>query len=124
MTDVAQHHVITVEVTATGGRMSKRTLLVVAIALAAGTSTLAPTAAAALSETELPKLVADCNGAAESGKPRAMRACATLEEADRLSLVEQTAVIAYQKYKEERLQTCLRRQASPRGQSRDLECGP
>jgi hypothetical protein len=104
--------------------MSKLTLLVAAIALVNGGGTLAQTVAAALSETELPKLVADCNGAAESGKPRAMRACETLEEADRLSLVEQTAVIAYQKYKEERLQTCLRRQASPRGQSRDLECGP
>jgi hypothetical protein len=104
--------------------MSKLRLLVVTIALAIGARTLAQTAAAALSETELPKLVADCNSGAESGKPRAMRACETLEEADRLSLVEETALIAYQKYKEERLQTCLRRQASPRGQSRDLNCGP
>ena len=88
-----------------------------------GANTLAQSAAS--SETEQQQLVADCNGAATSSKGRAMRACETLEKEGRLSLVEPAAVTAYQRYQEERLAACQRRQASPRGQSRaQSNCEP
>lgn len=103
--------------------MSKLTLLVATIALAYGSNALAQSTAS--SDTELPQLVSACNGAASSSKSRAMRACETLETEGRLSLVEPAAVTAYQRYREERLQACLRRQASPRGQSRaESNCEP
>jgi hypothetical protein len=105
--------------------MSKLTLLVAAMTLVNAASTLAQSAAGASSETELPKVVADCNSAANSSKPRAMRACETLEKEGRLSLVEPAAVTAYRRYQQERLAACQRRQASPRGQSRGpSSCGP
>jgi hypothetical protein len=96
--------------------MSKLTVLVSATALACCATTLAQSAAP--SETELPQLVSDCNGAVDSAKRRAIRACETLEQAGRLSLVEPAAATAYLRYQDERLQACQRRQASPRGQSR------
>jgi hypothetical protein len=103
--------------------MSKLTLLVAMLTLANGANGLAQSAAS--SETELPQLVARCNGAANSSKPRAMRACETLEEEGRLSLVDQNAVMAYQRYKQKRLAACRRREASPRGQSRGpSNCDP
>ncbi len=104
-----------------GCRMSKLTLLLAAMALAIGANALAQ--ADASSESELSRLVAECNDAAHSSKSRVMRACETLEKEGRLSLVEPTAVTAYRRYQEERLQACQRREASPRGQSRgQSEC--
>jgi hypothetical protein len=96
--------------------MSKLTLLVVGMALATCANTHAQSAASL--ETELQRLVGECNGAADSSKRKFMRACETLENEGRLSLVEPAAVTAYRRYQEERLQACLRRQASPRGPSR------
>ena len=103
--------------------MPKLTLLLAAMALATCANTLAQSDASL--ETELPQLVAACNGAANSSKGRAMRACETLAKEGRLSLVAPAAVTAYQHYQEERLAACQRRQASPRGQSRaQSDCGP
>jgi len=96
--------------------MSKLTLFLAALALATCANTLAQSAAS--SETEVARLVAECNAAANSSKSRVMRACETLEKEGRLSLVEPAAATAYRRYQEERLQACLRREASPRGQSR------
>ena len=96
--------------------MSKLTLLLAATALATCASTLAQSPDS--SESELPRLIADCNGAADSNKSRVMRACETLDKEGRLSLVEPAAVTAYRRYQEERLQACQRYRASPRGQSR------
>ncbi len=102
--------------------MSKLTVLVAATTLALGANALAQSSAP--SAGELPQLVAACNGAASSDKPRVMRACETLDKNGRLSLVEPTAVTAYQRYQQERLAACERRQASPRGQSRGApDCG-
>jgi hypothetical protein len=103
-------------------RMSKLTSLVAAIVLANGAHTLAQSAAP--SETELAKVVADCNGAANSGKARALRACETLDKQGRLSLAQPAAVTAYQRYQQERLAACRQRAATPRGQSRPSNCGP
>jgi hypothetical protein len=48
----------------------------------------------------------------------------TLAMEGRLSLVEPAAQTAYQRYQEEQLQECLRRQTSPRGSSRgQSSCG-
>jgi hypothetical protein len=106
-----------------GCRMSKLTLLVAAATLALGANALAQSAASPA--TDLPQLVADCNGVASSTNRRAVSACETLQKEGRLSLAEPAAVGAYQGYQEERLQACLRRQASPRGQSRpQSNCGP
>jgi hypothetical protein len=69
-------------------------------------------------EAEIAQLVADCNGIALSTKRRNIQACETLASQGRLSLIEPAAVSAYQQYKDERLEACLRREASPRGQSR------
>jgi hypothetical protein len=102
--------------------MSKLTVLVAAMPLALGANALAQSTA--LSSSESSELVATCNGAASSDKPRAMRTGETLEKAGRLSLVDAAAVTAYQRYQQERLAACLRRQASPRGQSRGAtDCG-
>jgi hypothetical protein len=101
--------------------MSKLTVLV-AIPLALSAHALAQSADSSIDD--LPQVVIACNSAASSDKPRAMRACETLEKAGRLSLVEPAAVAAYQRYQQERLAACQRRQASPRGQSRGAsECG-
>jgi Ni/Co efflux regulator RcnB len=103
--------------------MSKLTLVVAAMALAHCANTLAQSATS--SETRLRQLVADCNGAANSSKRRAISACETLDKEGRLSLAEPAAVTAYQRYQEDRLPACQRRQASPRGQSRGpSNCGP
>jgi len=103
--------------------MAKLTLLVAVMALANGANALAQSATS--SETELPQLVTECNGAASSSKPRAMRACETLEKQSRLSLVEPAAVTAYRRYQQERLEACQRRLASPRGSSRgQSNCQP
>jgi hypothetical protein len=102
--------------------MSKLTSIVVALALAHGTSALAqPSDAPA---KDFPELVTACNGAAASTKPRAVRACETLEQEGRLSLVDPAAVTAYQRYRQERFEACQRRQASPRGASRGGRCTP
>ncbi len=102
--------------------MSKLPLFLFAIALTYCASTLAQSANSL--EAELPTLIADCNGAAHSSKRRAIGACETLEKAGRLSLVEPAAVTAYRQYRQERLDACQRRQASPRGQSRgSSNCG-
>jgi beta-lactamase class A len=103
--------------------MSKLGSIVAVLAVATGAGALAqPSDPLA---TALPQLVADCNGAADSSKPRAMRACETLEKEGRLSLVEPAAATAYQRYRQGRLEACLRRQASPRGQSRGASsCEP
>jgi len=96
--------------------MPKLTLLLAAMALAICANALAQ--ADASSEAELSRLVAECNRAVDSSKSRVMRACETLEKEGRLPLVEPAAVTAYRRYQEERLEACLRREASPRGQSR------
>jgi hypothetical protein len=102
--------------------MSKLEFLVALVSLVAGANGFGQSAAT--DEAKLPRLVADCNGAANSPKPRAMRACERLENAGRLSLVESAARTAYQRYRDERLEACQRRQASPRGQSRgESGCG-
>ena len=102
--------------------MSKLEALVAAMTLAMGAHALAQSTASPVDD--LPQLVAACNGAAGSDKPRVMRACETLEKNGRLSLVESAAVTAYQRYQQERLAACQRRQASPRGQSRGApDCG-
>ena len=96
--------------------MSKLTLLAASMALATCANTHAQSAASF--ETELQRLVVECNSAADSSKRKVMRACETLENEGRLSLVEPDAVTAYRRYQEERLQACLRRQAAPRGSAR------
>jgi hypothetical protein len=104
--------------------MSKSILLVAAMALTNVAQTHAQSADA---ETELARLVADCNGIAESGKPkrRSIRACETLAAEGRLSLVEPAAATAYQLYRQDRLEACRQRQASPRGASRgQSDCEP
>jgi hypothetical protein len=97
--------------------MSKLTLLAAAMALASFAEIHAQSAAA---EKETAQLMADCNVVADSrsAKRKNMRACETLAMEGRLSLVEPAAQAAYQQYREEQRQACLRRQASPRGQSR------
>jgi hypothetical protein len=101
--------------------MSRITWLGAAMALACHAGAHAQSA----SEDETPQLVADCNGmAASAAKKKNARACEALASQGRLSLVEQAAVIAYWQYRDERRQECLRREASPRGQSRGQSCEP
>lgn len=104
--------------------MFKVTLFAVAAFVAGGAGAHAQSAAA---ETEVARLVADCNVLASSrnAKRRNVEACETLASEDRLALVEPAAAAAYRQYREERYQACLRRQASPRGGSRGQSgCGP
>ena len=105
--------------------MSK--LFWIVAALASFSAVHAQTGAAAFrgrdradAETESARLVVDCNAVADSAtaKRRNFHACETLEKDERLSLVDPAAVTAFRQYQEERLQACLSRQASPRGQSR------
>lgn len=100
--------------------MARFTVLAAAMALAcqAGAN------AQSTSEAEVARLVEDCNGVAASAKRRNIEACEALESQGRLALIEPAAVIAYQQYKDQRREACLRREASPRGQSRGQSCEP
>ena len=103
--------------------MSKLTLFAAAIALASVVQTHAQSAAA---DKEMAQLLADCNVIADpsAAKRKNIRACEKLAMEDRLSLAEPAAQTAYQRYQDEQLQACLRREASPRGQSRgQSSCG-
>jgi hypothetical protein len=103
--------------------MSKLTLFAAALALASVAQRHAQSAAA---EKEMAQLIADCNMLADpsAAKRKNIQACETLATDDRLSLVESAALAAYRQYREEQRQACLRRQASPRGQSRgQSSCG-
>ena len=62
----------------------KLTSFVAAIALGACANAFGQSAAT--SETELPRLVTACNGAADSTKRRAMRACDTLAKEGRVAV--------------------------------------
>lgn len=102
--------------------MSKLTLLAAAMALAS----VVPTHAQSAAEKETAQLIADCNVIADpsAAKKKNIRACEALAMEGRLSLVEPAAQTAYQRYQDEQLQACVRRQASPRGQSRgQSSCG-
>jgi CheY-like chemotaxis protein len=104
--------------------MSRAALLAAALALPLCAATEAQSPAA---EAELAQLVADCNAiaAASAPKRRNIRACETLASEGRLSLIEAAALTAYQQHRDEQLQACLRRQVSPRGQSRgQSDCQP
>ena len=103
--------------------MSKLTLFAAAVALASVVPTRAQSAAA---DTEMAQLLADCSVIADpsAAKRKNIRACETLAMEDRLSLVEPAAQTAYQRHQDEQVQACLRREASPRGQSRgQSSCG-
>ena len=103
--------------------MSKLTLLGAAIALASVAQAHAQSAA---DENEVAQLIADCNAMADptAAKRKNIRACETLAMEGRLSLIEPAAQAAYQRYQDDQLHACLRRQASPRGQSRgQSSCG-
>jgi hypothetical protein len=103
--------------------MSKLTLLAAAMALAGFAQAHAQSAA---EDKGMAQSIADCNVIADpsAAKRKNMRACETLAMEGRLSLVEPAAQAAYQQYREEQRQACLRRQASPRGQSRgQSSCG-
>jgi hypothetical protein len=105
--------------------MSKLTLLIAAIALVGHASTHAQRADA--SQRDVQRLVAACNGLADSGKPerRSVRACESLAADGRLTLVEPAAVTTYRHYLKQRRQACERRQVSPRAQSRGRQdCEP
>jgi hypothetical protein len=102
--------------------MSKLSVLVATIALAGSVQARAQSPG---SEAGLAELVTACNVMASSPKParRSIRACETLAMNGQLALVDQAAVIAYQRYSEERRLACERRQASPRGAAREQPCG-
>ena len=105
--------------------MSKLTLLIAAIALVGHANTHAQRADSP--QTDVERLVAACNGLADSSKPerRSVRACETLAADGRLTLVEPAAVTTFRRYLEERRQACERRQVSPRAQSRGRQdCEP
>jgi len=93
--------------------MSKLTLLVAAVALAACASS--PGRSAAALEAQLPQLIAACNGAADAGsrQKKAMRACETLANEKLLYLVEPDASSAYSDYRVRaaRWQACQRSQS-------------
>jgi len=93
--------------------MSKLTLLVAAVALAACASS--PGRSAAALEAQLPQLIAACNGAADAGsrQKKGMRACETLVNEKLLHLVEPDAFTAYWDYQANvrRWQACVRSQS-------------
>lgn len=102
--------------------MSKLTVLIATIALG---GSLHARAQSSGSDEDVARLVTDCNVMASSARParRSIRACETLATNGRLALVDPAAVVAYQRYSEERRLACERRQASPRGAARGQPCG-
>ena len=97
-------------------------MLVATMALAGSVHARAQSAG---SQAELSESVTACNVMASSPKParRSIRACETLAANGRLALADRAAIVAFQRYREERRLACERRQASPRGASRGQPCG-